>query len=183
MSDPKNTLHWGTTQHRVLESPRHGTAVGIESDYHGWLLNQASSLRERRVSSIDWIYLAEELEAMASAERRTLKKQLKRLLMHLLKMRAQPSQTRRHGGWRKSIRDAREELEDLIADSPGIFQGKRDEVLAQVYERAREAAVDETKLPLKDFPAVCPWTFEEILQKDFFPAPSQAGRLIAPETR
>lgn len=154
---------------------RHESPIRIDADFHGWLLDQASALRRQQLESIDWQHLAEELEAMAAGERRTLKRQLKRLIMHLLKMRAQADQLNRHGGWRRSIRDAREELEDIVADSPGLFQGKTDEVVAQVYERARNAASEETKLPLRDFPDQCPWSFENMMRKDFFPGTSRSN--------
>ncbi len=154
----------------------HEAPISIDADFHGWLLGQASALRRQQLESIDWEHLAEELEAMAAGERRTLKRQLKRLIMHLLKMRAQANQLSRHGSWRRSIRDAREELEDIIADSPGIFQGKTEEVVSQVYERARSAASEETKLPLEDFPDQCPWPFEDMMRKDFFPGSSQSNQ-------
>jgi hypothetical protein len=168
-------LTWGNSHERNRTAVPSDLEVPIDSDFHSWLLYQASALREQRLDSIDWQHLAEELEAMAAGERRTLKKQLKRLILHLLKMSEQTEQLHRHGSWRRSIRDAREELEDLLADSPGIFQGKTDEVLAQVYERARIAASEETKLALKDFPEQCPWSFEDIIRKDFLPGPSQSN--------
>lgn len=111
---------------------------------------------------------------MAGSERRTLKRQIKQLMLHLLKMRAQADQLHRHGSWRRSIRDAREQLEDIIADSPGIFQGKTEEVVSQVYERARIAASEETKLPVQDFPERCPWSFEDMMRQDFFPGSSRS---------
>ncbi len=112
---------------------------------------------------------------MAAAERRALKNQLKRLLLHLLKMRDQPDQLHRHGSWRQSIRDARQQIEDLLADSPGIFQGKTDQVLAMAYKRARVDASEETKLPLKNFSEQCPWSFDEVIREDFFPGSSQSN--------
>jgi hypothetical protein len=149
--------------------------VQIEADFHQWLRQQASALREQRLDSIDWQHIAEELEAMAAGERRTLRKQLKRLLLHLLKMREQPEQLSRHGGWRRSIRDARDEIEYILEDSPGIFQGKTDEIIADAYARARETASEETKLPLKNFPEQCPWSYEHIVRRDFFPGSSQSN--------
>ena len=153
----------------------HESPIRIDADFHGWLLEQASALRRRQLESIDWQHLAEELEGMAAGERRTLKRQLKRLMMHLLKIRRQADQLHRHGSWRRSIRDAREQLEDIVADSPGIFQGKTDEVVSQAYERARTAASEETKLPLQDFPDECPWLLEDMMRKDFFPGSSQSN--------
>lgn len=143
--------------------------VRIDDDYYGWLLAQASLLRSERHDSLDWSNLAEELEAMAAAQRREIKKHLKKLLAHLLKFKAQPSELNRHHSWRKSIREAREDINDLIEDSPGIFQGKQDEFLAKSYQRACVDASEDTGLTIDDFPGNCPWSFDQIMDADFFP--------------
>lgn len=169
MADPKKMQALGSSFASERNVVRHESPAAIDADFHEWLLDQASALREQRLESIDWQHLAEELEAMAASEGRVLKNQLKRLLMHLLKMREQPEQLSRHGSWRRSIRDARQQIEDLLADSPGILQGRADELVAQAYKRARIDASEDTKLPLKNFPEDCPWPFEEIIREDFFP--------------
>jgi hypothetical protein len=175
LANQKNMLVWGSSAIGKRDVVRPESPVPINADFHGWLLDQASALRGQRSDSIDWQNLAEELEAMAASERRTRKKQLKQLMLHLLKMRGQAEQLHRLGSRRRSIRDAREEIEDIIADSPGILQGKTDELLSQVYERARIAASEETKLPLKEFPEQCPWSFEDIMRQDFFPGSSRSN--------
>lgn len=146
-------------------------AIRIEDDFHGWLLDQASALRERRYSALDPGHLVEELEAMAARERRELKNQLKRLLVHLLKLKVQPDARKRHHSWQTSVRNAREEIEDLLKDSPGIFAGNPDELLADVYKRAVRQATDETRLPESGFPSSCPWSFEQIMHEEFFAIP------------
>ena len=66
--------------------------LDIETDFHGWLLDQAAALRARDYESLDWDNLAEELELMGARERRELRSELKILLLHLLKLKFQPSQ-------------------------------------------------------------------------------------------
>jgi hypothetical protein len=143
--------------------------LDIETDFHGWLLDQAAALRARDYESLDWDHLAEELELMGARERRELRSELKILLLHLLKLRFQPVQLHRHHSWRNSIVEAREQIADIIKDSPGIFQGKRDEVLGDVYVRARDKAARESRLPLNTFPDACPWMYEQVIDPDFFP--------------
>ena len=135
----------------------------IDEDFCGWLVDQASALRARRTYSLDWDNLAEELEAMAAQDRRTMRRQLQRLLAHLLKYLVQPNAVEHHESWRRTIRDARNEIQDLLKESPGIFQGKRDEAFAEAFKRAREDASDETKLPLRRIPEINPWTFDQVL--------------------
>ncbi len=178
LAHQKNMLAMGTGalgEHRSGGSPASAhQPMPIDADFHGWALEQAGALREKKPDSIDWQHIAEELELMAAGERRTLRRQLKRLLLHLLKMREQPAQLSRHGGWRRSIRDARDEIEYILEDSPGIFQGRTDEFLADAYARARETASEETKLPLKNFPEKCPWSYEHVMRKDFFPGTTRS---------
>ncbi len=141
----------------------------IQEDFHGWLLDQAAALRARDYESLDWDHLAEELEQMGARERRELRSELKILLLHLLKLKFQPSQLHRHHSWRNSIVETREQMVDIIKDSPGIFQGKRDEVLADVYVRARDKAARESRLPQGTLPEACPWTYEQVIDPWFFP--------------
>jgi hypothetical protein len=156
----------------LVEHARPG--VQIEHDYHGWLLDQASALRAHRSISLDWENLAEELEAMAARDRREIKNHLKNLLLHLLKFHAQPAELNRHHSWRSSVWAAREAISDILEDSPGIFQGKRDDLLAQCYVRARREAIEQSRLETTAFPEVCPWSFEQIMSDDFFPGVSRA---------
>ncbi len=169
MADPKTMLAMGSAAVGQRGGVSHQSPIRIEADFHGWLLDQASALRREQFESIDWQHIAEELETMAAGERRALKNQLKRLLAHLLKMREQPAELNRHGGWRRSIRDARQQIEDIVEDSPGILQGRGEEILSRAYKRARIDASEETRSPLKNFPEKCPWSYEEAVREDFFP--------------
>jgi Domain of unknown function DUF29 len=90
-----------------IEPMQQGPAINRADDFHGWLLDQASALRERRHFSLDWDNLAEELEAMAADQRRQIRTQLTKLLLHLLKLKTQPDEMHLHGSWRASIREAR----------------------------------------------------------------------------
>ena len=150
------TIHVGATSIDVPEI----------ADYHAWLLSQASLLRNQQFGSLDWSNLAEELEAMAAVHRRKMKKQLKRLLSHLLKYRVQSQATEHHASWRRSIRNAREEISDLLQESPGLFQGKEREFFDEAYARVREDASDETLLPLACFPVASPWTLAQARNDD-----------------
>jgi hypothetical protein len=98
----------------------------IDNDFHGWLLDRASALRSRDYESLDWDRLAEQLKAMRARERRELNERSKNLLLHLLKFKYQPAQMHRHRSWRSSVREVREQIEDILADSPGIFGGQQE---------------------------------------------------------
>ncbi|MBV8356839.1 MAG: DUF29 domain-containing protein, partial [Deltaproteobacteria bacterium] len=160
----------GSAKPILIEQMQHGPMVNLVDDFHGWLLDQTSALRERRHFSLDWDNLADELEAITADQRRQIRTQLTKLLLHLLKLKTQPDEVHLHGSWRASIREARNDIEDILEIAPGVFQGKTEEVLAKCYKRARAQASDATGLYIDAFDADCPWSFDQIIDPDFFPA-------------
>jgi len=150
-----------------LSNKRHAPAR--DDDFHAWLLSQAAALRTGSVKAIDTGALAEELEAMAGRERRELKSHLRILMAHLLKWKFQANQRELHGNsWRKSIRNARDELADLLIDSPSL-KPRVQEFVAEVYKRACGDASDDSGLSIDTFPSSCPWDFAQLMDEDFWP--------------
>lgn len=138
-----------------------------EGDFHAWLHDQAASLRSGQVRLLDREGIAEELEATGASERRELKSRLIILVAHLLKWRYASEQRMLHqGNWRKTIREQRRQLNDIIVDSPSL-KGQPAVLPADLYDEARQDAMDETGLD--SFPLVCPWQIAEILSQDFWP--------------
>jgi len=106
---------------------------------------------------------------MAGRERRELKSHLRILITHLLKWEFQVNQREIHGSsWRKSVRNARHEIADLLEDSPSL-KPRVDEFLPEMYKRARADASDESGLPIDTFPPSCPWDFAQLMDHDFWP--------------
>jgi hypothetical protein len=148
--------------------------VKLDDDFHGWLLDQASALRERRYFSLDWDNLAEELEAMAATDRRELLRRLTTLFEHLLKLAYQPQELERRGnGWRRTIVRSRIEIERLLNLSPGL-KGQMRTFALDGYAGACQAAGTAMGLRRAQweaiFPATSPWSIDQVLEADFFPA-------------
>jgi hypothetical protein len=141
-------------------------SVAYDEDFFAWTMEQARLLREGAFSEIDTLNLAEEIESMGKNNRRELGSRLVVLLMHLLKWRYQPN--RRSPSWATTVRDQRDEIEDLLADSPSLRPVVKD-TLSAVYARARRKAISETGLRDSVFPAKCPFTAEQVLAEDFLP--------------
>ena len=57
---------------------------------------------------------------------------------------------------------------ELLEDSPSLHYELGDRI-AIAYEKARLSAEDETGIDKNNFPDNCPFTFEQLLKKDFLP--------------
>lgn len=106
-------------------------------------------------------------------EQRDIKSQLERLLLHMLKCKYQNNYANKES-WRRSIRNARNEIQYEFKGTKGNFKGAlynnfylKDLNLQEIYENAVENAVDETKLSFKDFPSTCEWTKEQLIDDEF----------------
>ena len=135
-------------------------------DFYAWLIHNANLLRNRQFTDIDCEHIAEELEAMSKSEKRELMSRLTVLLAHLLKWQFQPA--RRSRSWKNTILTQRLDISELLDDSPSL-QYDLDDKIAGVYEKARLSAEDETGIDKNNFPQQCPFSVEQMLQKNFFP--------------
>ncbi len=137
-----------------------------ETDFVRWVESTAEQLRAQDYASVDWANLIEEIESMSRQERKSLKSNLKIVLLHLLKWQYQ--QNLRSKSWRSSIREHRERIIDDLKDSPSLNPYLQ-EIFSECYDRARAQAADETDLPLATFPVDCPYTSAQAIDPDFLP--------------
>lgn len=140
------------------------TPTSYDEDFFLWTQQQAALLRQGQLSVIDAGNLAEEIEGMGKRDRRTLTSHLTNLLLHLLKWRYQPE--RRGASWRLAIRNARQNMELIMADSPSL-RPQLAELIEAAYPRARRNAADETGLPLEALPEHCPFTAVQITAEEW----------------
>ncbi len=137
-----------------------------ELDFYAWSVEQAALLREGRAAEADLENIAAEIESMGEAEKREFVGCLTVLMLHLLKWRYQPSG--RGSSWRLSIADARDEIADLLNDSPSL-RSNLDSATASAYRDARRKATIETDMGEEAFPAECPWRFAQAIDEAFWP--------------
>jgi Domain of unknown function DUF29 len=137
-----------------------------DTDFHAWTQQQAAALRAKDWAGVDIDNVAEEIESLGRSDRRSIRHQLERLLMYLLKWRYQPRH--RTPRWWRSMDQARQAIADLIEESPSLQDYPAQQCEA-TYTRARRKAARETGLPLVTFPERCPWPVDEILTEDWYP--------------
>jgi hypothetical protein len=145
-----------------------------EADLHLWAAQQATLLREGRLSELDVVHIAEELDDVGSEIYQRLESALTVLLMHMLKWEFQPE--KRSRSWEATIREQRRRVEKLIKTNPSL-KSKLVEALSEGYQNGRDRASGETDLPVETFPEACPYGWEDILKREFlFGVPAVAKR-------
>jgi hypothetical protein len=153
MADP-------TTKERSTAKRR----ARYEDDYYTWINEQVALLRERRFDEVDVENVAEELSDLGKDEFAKLQSCLRVLLMHMLKWDQQPEHRTR--SWVFSIREQRRRYARLMKQNPGL-KPRLKEALDQAYEDARDWAANETHLQVRDFPKICPYDWNDILERPF----------------
>lgn len=101
-----------------------------------------------------------------------LKSAVRVLLMHMLKWDHQPE--RRTRSWENTIAIQRRHAPEQLNDNPNL-KARRDEAVAKAYQDARLEASSETDLDPDRFPETCPYSWEEIMGREFTRAAGKPG--------
>ncbi len=136
-----------------------------DKDFYAWLFETTALLRQGRFAEVDVAHIVEELEDMGKRERRAVENHIRNVVLHLLKWRYQSD--KRGPSWRKSIRNGRIEIQELLKDSPSLTR-QTAQMLTNKYPAARADAGDETGLGKETFPEQCPFTVEQILDAEYW---------------
>ena len=164
-----------------------------DEDFALWSEQQAEALRAAARGGsnqpIDWENVAEEIGDLVKSERRALRNQVRRIIVHLIKLEHSPASNTRPS-WRESIGDARVQIEDILDDSPSLKREVGKVIRDQTERGARLAIADladrgelhrslEQELKAKSYLDLFAFTPEQILG-DWFPPerekPSRRGR-------
>ncbi len=137
-----------------------------ETDFALWIEQTVQLLRSAKFEEVDWENVIEEIESLGRSEKRALRSQVTRIIMHLLKWDYQ--QSRRSNSWRGSIVEGRIQIKELLQDSPSLKPYLGD-VLTKCYQDAVGWASAETRLPIETFPVECPYSIDEILVREILP--------------
>ncbi|WP_422136507.1 DUF29 domain-containing protein [Endozoicomonas sp. ALD040] len=154
------------------------------TDYHQWLSQQVTLLRNRNFEQLDLENLLEELELGIESKVDNLESYLINLILHLLKMDYQTSvlkdsvaSERVIKGWMDTIDNARDAINRLIIKNHSLKQRVKD-VLSESYPAGKKGAIREMnrhmppkcpKLDNSSFPDTCPWSFDQMMSEDWYP--------------
>lgn len=146
-----------------------------EDDFYAWTQYQAEVLRTLRTrdNRFDRERLAEEIEDLGKSERDAVRSQVRRILVHFLKLAHSPAREPRFD-WMGSVIDARAALDDKLSPT---LRRDLEETLMRLYAVARkQAAVDLLKYGERgaaaSLPPECPYTIDQILVEDWYPQPA-----------
>ncbi|MBS9440848.1 DUF29 domain-containing protein [Photorhabdus heterorhabditis] len=137
-----------------------------DSDFYGWTQEQAGLLRSGNLSQLDTENLLEEIESMGNSQRNELESRLELLFLHLLKWQFQSERQGR--SWKLTIEEQRRKIARRFKRSPSL-KSELSEMLFDAYGDAMIAAERETNIRRRVFPETCPWTFEQIMDENFWP--------------
>ncbi|MGH6918871.1 MAG: DUF29 domain-containing protein [Geminicoccaceae bacterium] len=140
-----------------------------EDDFPLWAEHQATLLRARRFDELDLDNLIEEVEDLSRRERKSVESYVDTIIEHLLKVALSPSDRPRRG-WLVTIDKQRAKLareltatlrNHLDSELPALYAGLR-RPLARQLER--------DQVPPDALPPACPYTLDQILDPDWYPA-------------
>ena len=138
-----------------------------EQDFYAWVEQTAELLKSRNWEILDLENLIEEVVDLGRSQQRALQSALRLILSHLLKWKYQSE--KRSNSWQITITRERLNLDELFTESPSLRRFLNDtEWINTTYQRARKEAIVETGLSEDNFPIVCPFTVDEILDLDFY---------------
>jgi hypothetical protein len=143
-----------------------------DDDFYAWTQYQADVLRTLRTEDnrFDRENLAEEVEDLGKSLRNAVRSQVRRILVHFLKLEYSPAREPRFD-WMESILEARAELEDKLSAS---LRRDIEVELRRLYATARKSAVIELAkygeaAAAAALPGECPYTFDQLLAEDWYP--------------
>ena len=131
-----------------------------------WIFDQVERMRRGATDELDLNYVAEELEDLGKSERRALGSHLRNLLLHLLKWEFQPKM--RGESWILSIDNARSEIHELLTEMPSLRRYLED-IVETEYRRARRSPARQAGLTVQEFPEICSYDLEELIDPEFLP--------------
>jgi hypothetical protein len=136
-----------------------------EQEYDQWLEETVRILKSRQLEQLDYENLIEELEALGRSEKNAVKSLLLQVIIHLLLLQFWTKERERNANhWSAEIITFRVQLEDRLTTNLRNYLMSE---LENIYQNA--CLIVNKKAELTNLPDRCPYSLEELLQKDWFP--------------
>jgi len=142
------------------------TLTSIDDDFALWAAEQAALVRGGKFDRMDGDNIAGELDYLGNSQESEIESRLVVLIAHLLKWHFQPE--KRSNSWRATLGEQRKHIAKVIKRSPSLKHHPAKEV-PEAYELGRLYASGDTNLAPSVFPETCPYSIEQILDRNFLP--------------
>jgi hypothetical protein len=141
----EQTMNW-----QELSSTSHyKTAMAVKNEIAVGNLSEAG------------IGIEELILALSRSEKRALKSQLVRLMLHIIKWQSQPE--RRSLSWIASIKDAREEIADIQEETPSLGNN----VIAELWNKVFVIAQRDAQAEMGKLSTVTALSWQEVFEDDY----------------
>lgn len=136
-----------------------------ESNYLQWLEETIKCLKARQLAEVDYENLIKELEDLAKNEKRRVRSLLEQIIRYLLLYQYWDLEKPRNANhWAAEIISFRNQLnEDLSANLRKYLEDD----FNRIYSNALDYV--KAKTQLTNLPELCPYTLEQILDKNWLP--------------
>lgn len=105
--------------------------------------------------------IQELIDALSRSEKRALKSQLVRLMLHIIKWKTQPE--RRSWSWVASIKDAREEILDIQEETPSLNEA----VIQSLWQKAFDIAKRDAQAEMQRRSPVQALSWQEVFDDEY----------------
>jgi DNA repair ATPase RecN len=139
-----------------------------EKDFYLWVQENLKLLKNREYDLADWENLLEEIEDMGQRYLDSAISFIAVILEHLYKLENFRDREDMGHSWKKSINNARNELDVIFERHPSIRKKSAEELPTAwriaVKRLVRWFKEDENYDLAKNFPQECPYTFEQVME-------------------
>ena len=138
-----------------------------ETDVIAWANEQAAFIRAGRFDMLDIEHIADEIEDVGKSEQNEFEKRMASLLANLIKWQYQPIHHSKSS--ERIIKDGRNMILRKLNKTPSLKLELDDpDFWSLSWNDGSRIAENETGM-LNVFPESCPWSFEQIMNPEFWP--------------
>jgi len=138
-----------------------------EQDEHLWLTETIELLKENRLEQLDIENLIEELEDLSKWDKNRVESFLRQIIIHLLFLQYWTTEYEyNYRYWQGEVATFRVQLNRSLTTN---LQQYLLENMGDLYQESVFIVTQKTGLSLQIFPSICPYSLEQLLDKNWLP--------------
>lgn len=146
---------------------KHQLKTLYQEDESLWLAEMVKLLKKNCLEELDIENLIEELEALGRRDKNRVESLLRQIIVHLLCLQYWTTEYEyNHRHWLGEIATFRIQLNRALTTNFKLYLSDE---LADIYQESVFIVSQKTGLSFEVFPAVCPYSLEQLLDKNWLP--------------